>query len=134
MTSLRPYLIRAIYDWILDNGCTPYILVNTLADGVSVPQQYVQPDGSIVLNLRPEAIQNLSLGDDYIEFGARFGGVPRRLCVPIPAVNAIYAMENGRGMVFEPEEDAEPPAPRTPPEPEKKRPSKSSRPVLTLVK
>jgi stringent starvation protein B len=132
MTSLRPYLIRAIYDWILDNGCTPYILVNTLAEGVSVPQQYVQPDGSIVLNLRPEAVQNLSLGDDYIEFSARFGGVPRRLSVAVTAVNAIYAMENGRGMVFEPEEGAEPPPPR--PEPESKRPAKPSRPVLTVVK
>lgn len=133
MTSLRPYLIRAIYDWILHNGFTPYLLVNALAEGVAVPQQYVQPDGSIVLNLRPEAVQNLLLGDDYVEFSARFGGVPRQLTVPVPAVLAIYAMENGRGMVFEPEEGGDAPPPPRAPEPEPQRP-KAKRPTLTVVK
>lgn len=133
MTSLRPYLIRAIYDWVLHNNLTPYLLVNTLADGVMVPQQYVQKDGSIILNLRPEAVQNLLLGDHYVEFTARFGGVPQSVTVPVAAVMAIYAKENGRGMVFEPEEgDSQPPPPREPPKDPKK--PKHKKPVLTLVK
>lgn len=132
MTPLRPYLIRATYDWILHNGCTPYLLVNTLVDGVWVPQQYVQPDGSIVLNLRPEAAQGLLLGDELIEFSARFGGVPQSVTVPVVAVLALYAKENGRGMVFEAEEkDGQPPP--SSPEPETKK-SRSSRPTLTVVK
>jgi len=133
MTSLRPYLIRAVYDWILDNGYTPYLLVNAVAEGVLVPQQYVQPDGSIVLNLRPEAAQHLSLGDEYIEFNARFGGVPQSVTVPVLAAMAIYAKENGRGMVFEPEEGDGTPPPRAP-EPEPEKPQKPKRPVLTVVK
>lgn len=133
MTSLRPYLVRAIFDWILHNGLTPYLLVNALADGVMVPQQYVQKDGSIVLNLSPGAVQGLSLADDYVEFSARFGGVPQSVAIPVTAVMAIYAKENGRGMVFEAEEgDSQPPPPRTPGS-EPKRP-KSKRPVLTVVK
>ncbi|TAN49100.1 MAG: ClpXP protease specificity-enhancing factor [Methylococcaceae bacterium] len=133
MTSLRPYLIRAIYDWILHNNLTPYLLVNALADGVLVPQQYVQKDGSIILNLRPEAVQALLLGDHYVEFTARFGGVPQSVTVPVPAVMAIYAKENGRGMVFEAEEgDSQPPPPHEPPK-DTKRP-KPKKPVLTLVK
>lgn len=131
MTSQRPYLLRAIYDWILHNGFTPYLLVNAFADGVLVPQQYVQKDGSIVLNLSPSAAQSLSLADDYIEFNARFGGVPQSVTVPVEAALAIYAKENGRGMVFEPEEGVDPPKPRTP-EPDK--PGKTKRPTLTVVK
>ncbi len=99
MTSSRPYLIRAIYEWITDNDMTPYLLVNANMTGVNVPQQYVE-NGKIVLNIAAGAVGSLSLGSDYIEFNARFGGVPTELVIPVPAVMAIYARENGQGMMF----------------------------------
>ncbi len=99
MTSSRPYLIRAIYDWVVDNGMTPYLLVNADGEGVSVPQQYVD-NGKIVLNIAPGAVSSLSLGKEFIEFGARFGGVATALMIPVTAVLAIYARENGQGMMF----------------------------------
>jgi len=99
MNSSRPYLIRAIHEWIVDNGLTPYLLVNAELEGVVVPTQYVQ-EGRIVLNLAPRAVAGLALGNDLIEFHARFGGVETPLSVPVPAVMAIYAQENGQGMAF----------------------------------
>lgn len=126
MTPLKPYLIRGIYDWIVDNGLTPYLLVNADYKGAIVPQQFVE-NGQIVLNVRPQAIQGLSLGDDEIVFNARFSGNPMRIFVPTPAVLAIYAKENGRGMVFDAEEPQEDDTPPTPPE-------KPSRPSLRVVK
>lgn len=125
MNSLKPYLIRAVYDWIIDNQFTPYLLVNADADGTVVPRPYVQ-DGRIVLNLRPEAIHGLALGNDHILFNARFGGKSMQVDVPIQAVLALYAQENGRGMVFDQDEVDEPPPspePEAPVEPSKKRPS-----------
>ncbi|MFN3919158.1 MAG: ClpXP protease specificity-enhancing factor [Methylohalobius sp.] len=119
MTSLRPYLIRALYDWIVDNAMTPYILVDAEREGVNVPHQYVQK-GKIVLNLKPEAVANLSLGNETIDFKARFGGVPLQVQVPVNAVLAIYAKETGQGMIFEEETDSTPPSG---PEPKPKRPS-----------
>jgi len=131
MTPLKPYLIRAIYDWIVDNSCTPYLLVNAEAKDVVAPQQYAE-DGRIVLNLRPQAVHGLALGDREIEFSARFGGRPMQVRVPITAVLAIYARENGRGMVFEEgEEDETPPPPE--PSPTEGKPSRA-RPTLTVVK
>ena len=130
MSSLKPYLIRAIYEWIVDNNFTPYLLVNAEAEGTAVPRSFVQ-DGRIVLNLRPEAIKALSLGNDYISFNARFAGKPMQVDVPMRAVLALYAQENGRGMIFDEEEADEdnPPPEPTPPAPEPKK-----RPVLRVVK
>lgn len=102
MTSNRPYLIRAIYDWILDNGCTPHVQVNALAPGVEVPQRYVA-DGRVVLNIAPRAVQNFCIGNDELVFDARFGGVPVNIRIPAGAIMAIYAQENGQGMTFSPE-------------------------------
>ncbi len=99
MTSSRPYLIRALYQWIVDNGVTPYILVDATVKGVDVPAQFIQ-DGKVVLNIAPMAVKNLTLGDDEIIFNARFSGKPTDLFVPIEAVLAIYAKENGQGMMF----------------------------------
>jgi len=99
MTSSRPYLIRALYQWIVDNGVTPYILVDALIDGVDVPEQHIQ-DNKIVLNIAPMAVEGLTLGDDAISFSARFSGKSMNLLVPIEAVLAIYARENGQGMMF----------------------------------
>lgn len=112
MTSTRPYLIRAFYDWIVDNGCTPHVVVNASVVGVEVPDEYVD-NGQIVLNIAVNAVQGLRLGDHEIEFQARFGGRVRRVYAPINAILAIYAKENGRGMVFAEEEGEN--VPPTPP-------------------
>lgn len=131
MTSLRPYLIRSLYEWILDNGLTPYLLVDAQYRDTVVPKQFVQ-DGRIVLNVRPEAIQNLLLGNSQITFNARFGGVSMTVEVPVSAVLAIYAQENGKGMIFD-DEDSQSPPPSFAPggKPENNRPS---RPKLKVVK
>lgn len=104
MTSSRPYLIRAFYEWILDNDFTPYIVVEAEYPDVSVPQQYVE-NGRIVLNIAPGAIRDLLIANEHLEFNARFGGVPFNIYAPIKAIEAIYAKENGRGMVFKAEDD-----------------------------
>lgn len=126
MTPLKPYLIRSIYEWIVDNNLTPHLLVNAEYPGVMLPTDFIE-DGRIVLNVRPEAIQGLVLGNDEIQFNARFGGKAMRINTPTKAILAIYAKENGKGMMFDPEEgDDEPP-----PEPETKAPP---RPQLRVVK
>lgn len=125
MTSSRPYLIRALYDWIVDNGLTPYIVVNARADGVSVPQQYVNKDGQIILNIAPRAVSSLELTNSEVEFSARFGGVPTSIHVPTYAVLGIYARENGQGMMFDPElpPKSPPPSDDTPSSGGERRPS-----------
>ena len=101
--STRPYLIRALHEWCTDNGFTPYVAVRV--DGsVQVPREYVK-DGEIVLNISCDATSSLQLGNDFIEFKARFGGKPREIMVPVARVIAIYARENGQGMAFPPPED-----------------------------
>lgn len=134
MTSSRPYMIRALYEWIVDNGCTPYILVDAQAPGVEVPQQHVNKEGQIVLNINPTAVKDLFIGLEQINFNARFGGIPTDLLIPCPAVLGIYARENGQGMVFEPEPNPEPPKPD--PESGKKSTQKEGpkRPNLKVVK
>ena len=97
-TSTRPYLIRALYEWCTDNGLTPYVAV-LVDDSVQVPREYVK-DGEIVLNISFDATSSLKLGNDFIEFKARFAGTPREILVPIGRVIAIYARENGQGMAF----------------------------------
>jgi stringent starvation protein B len=104
MTANRPYLLRAFYDWIVDNNCTPYLVVDATVQGVKVPLQFVQ-NGQIVLNTAPTAVGNLQLGNDAVTFSARFGGQPFALYIPLNAVLAIYARENGAGTVFTLEED-----------------------------
>ena len=97
-TSTRPYLIRALYEWCTDNGFTPYVAV-AVDDSVQVPREYVK-DGEIVLNVSFDATSSLKLGNEFIEFKARFGGIPREIMVPIERVMAIFAKENGQGMSF----------------------------------
>jgi stringent starvation protein B len=113
MTPLKPYLIRSIYEWIVDNDLTPHLLVNAEHDQAILPTAYIE-DGKIVLNVRPQAIQGLSLGNDEIEFNARFSGKPMHISVPVQAILAIYAKENGKGMVFDPEEEDNEPPPEPP--------------------
>jgi stringent starvation protein B len=104
MTSNQPYLLRAFYEWIVDNDLTPYIVVDATNELVEVPQEFVK-DGQIVLNVSPSACVNFSLDVEGLSFQARFGGQPRRLSMPCEAVMAIYARENGAGTVFATEED-----------------------------
>ncbi|TFY98952.1 ClpXP protease specificity-enhancing factor [Ramlibacter humi] len=97
-TSTRPYLIRALYDWCTDNGLTPYVAVQ-VDDTVQVPREYVK-NGEIVLNISFDATSSLKLGNEFIEFKARFAGTAREIMVPVNRVIAIYARENGQGMAF----------------------------------
>jgi stringent starvation protein B len=97
-TSTRPYLIRALYDWCTDNGLTPYVAV-LVDDSVQVPREYVK-NGEIVLNISFDATSSLKLGNEFIEFKARFAGTAREIMVPVNRVIAIYARENGQGMAF----------------------------------
>jgi len=126
MTSSRPYLIRALYQWIVDNGATPYVLVDALIEGVDVPEQHIQDD-KIVLNIAPMAVEGLTLGDDAISFSARFSGKSMHLLVPTEAVLAIYARENGQGMMFNEEPGSNTPTDKPPggssPDTDKPKPS-----------
>ena len=104
LPSTKPYLLRAIWEWCCDNGFTPYISVQVDAR-TKVPREFIR-DGQIVLNIGPEASNKLEIGNDFIEFQARFGGVARQLSVPVDQVIAIYSRENGAGMAFEIEGEA----------------------------
>ena len=102
LSPRRPYLLRAFYEWLLDNQLTPHVVVDITLPDVQVPMEYSR-DGQIVLNIAPRAVGNLELTNDAVQFSARFGGVPRQVYVPMAAVVAIYARENGAGTMFEPE-------------------------------
>jgi stringent starvation protein B len=136
MTSSRPYLLRAIYEWIVDNGYTPHVVVDATIAGVKVPEQHVK-DGQIVLNIAPGAVAQLEMGNDALACSARFGGVPMALYVPMSALLGIYARENGQGMIFEPEPDSP-----TPPDDggpgdmpsDSGAPKRDKRPSLKVVK
>jgi stringent starvation protein B len=108
MKARRPYLLRAIHEWISDSLCTPHLVVDADVPGVEVPRHYVK-DGKIVLNVSWNATANLRLGNDEVSFSGRFGGASMSVRVPIPAVLAIYARETGQGMIFA-DEDQEPPS------------------------
>jgi len=135
--STKPYLMRAIYDWCVDSGYTPYLTVRV--DALTrVPMEYVK-DGQIVLNVGPIAVERFKMGNDLIEFSARFNGTGRDISIPVGAVSAIYARENGQGLSFEvtPADAADPARPvegggkdETPPEP----PRPSGKPSLRRVK
>lgn len=103
MTPRRPYMLRAFYDWLVDNDLTPHLVVAATLPGVRVPVEFVQ-DGQIILNIAPRAVGNLELGNEAITFNARFSGRPHSVIVPLYAVQAIYARENGAGTMFEPED------------------------------
>lgn len=131
MNSSRPYLIRALYEWILDNESTPYILVNALGEDVQVPQEHVK-DGQIILNISPSAVQSLEIENDALRFKGRFAGIPSQVYVPIEAVLGIYARENGQGMFFE-IDGSEPRPPSPDPTADGERP-KPGKPSLRVVK
>ncbi|MBI1732222.1 MAG: ClpXP protease specificity-enhancing factor [Gammaproteobacteria bacterium] len=124
MTSNRPYLLRALYQWIVDNGMTPHVLVDARDPGAMVPAEHVK-DGKIVLNISPQAVPDLVMGDETVTFRARFSGRPFAVRVPLRSLLAIYARENGKGMAFPPESpDTDSPAPE----------GGDKRPALRVVK
>ena len=135
MNSSRPYLVRALYEWIVDNDCTPHMLVNSDYPKVQVPAGFAS-DGQIVLNVSPTAVRQLHMDNEAVSFEGRFGGVPHTLYVPIPAILGVYARENGQGMVFDLEEplgcDDEVEPDDDGPQPEPPRPT--GRPSLKVVK
>jgi len=126
MTSNRPYLVRAFYEWMVDNGLTPYLLVDVNDSEVVVPWEFAE-DGRITLNIGPSAVRNLELGNEYISFNARFSGKPMDVLFPAESVLGVYAQENGSGMLF-PEEEAT----DTDAEPDKTPPR--GRPSLKVIK
>lgn len=130
--SRRPYLLRAMHEWISDSDQTPHIVVDASLQGVEVPRQYVQ-GGKIILNVSNSATSNLSLGNDVVRFRARFGAVTHDVMVPIAAVLGIYARETGQGMIFS-EADAPPPTPPTETPPSSTPEPKRAKPTLKVVK
>jgi stringent starvation protein B len=132
VVSRRPYLLRAMHEWISDSGHTPHVIVDALRPSVEVPTAYIK-DGKIVLNLSTSATQRLQITNDWIEFDARFAGVVHHVRVAMAAVLGVYARETGEGMVFsEVEKDPTPPGPPT--QPDKSSSSEPRRAKLTLVK
>ena len=145
----KPYLLRALYDWCVDNGYTPHLAVK-VDSRAQVPQEYVK-NGEITLNISPNAVHKLQMGNELVEFSARFGGVARQISVPITGVYALYARETGHGMTFDlespkpglqsvAEAEGAPikppmalPAPKTPPPPPHK-PGGGAKPTLRRIK
>ena len=132
MTSSRPYLVRAMYQWIVDNGMTPHLLVDVTVSGVIVPAEHVQ-NGKIILNIAPMAVGSLEMGNTEITFDARFSGQSMAIYIPVEAVMAVYAKENGQGMMFSEDDGANPSPDDDGPGPEP-GPNKPKRPRLHIVK
>jgi stringent starvation protein B len=132
--SRKPYLLRAMHEWISDSDCTPHLVADAGVTGVDVPRQYVR-DGKIILNVGWNATAGLKMDADQVSFSGRFGGVAMNVRIPIEAVLAIYARETGQGMIFG-DDDGPSPAPpaETPPEPPAKPPGGGSRAKLKVVK
>jgi len=126
MKSRRPYLLRAMHEWISDSNCTPHIVVDAGVAGVEVPRQYVQ-DGKIVLNVSWTATAQLQIGNDELGFSGRFGGASMQVRVPVAAVLAIYARETGQGMIFAEESEAPPPGGPPAPAPQEPTPKPAAR-------
>lgn len=131
MTPSRPYLVRALHEWLVDNECTPYLLVDATLQDVVVPEDYVT-NGQIILNISPSAVKNLLIDEKGLSFSARFGGVPMAVFVPTIAILAIYAKENGQGMAFGGEPGA--PTPDDPNPSSKEAAEHKGKPALKIVK
>jgi stringent starvation protein B len=126
LSRQRPYLLRAMHEWMTDNALTPHIVVDAGFKDLSVPSEHVR-DNKIILNVSYAATRGLRIDNDVVTFEARFNGVPRALSIPVDAVLGIYARENGQGMIFSEESGTEPP-------PESPDPSDGKRPALRVVK
>jgi stringent starvation protein B len=134
-TQQRPYFIRAMHEWMVDNGLTPHVVVDASHDGLTIPREYVE-NGKLVLNLSLTATRNLVIGNEYAELEARFGGVPRQLVIPMGAIIGIYARETGQGMVFTDDASASETSgedsPSSPPDGD--GPGRGKRPSLKVVR
>ena len=106
MLPNKPYLVRAFYEWICDSECTPYVVVDTTVDYVEVPEEFIE-NNQIVLNLTPSAIRDLVMDNRYLSFTAQFSGVIKNIYAPIASIVAVYAKENGRGMIFDANDEEE---------------------------
>jgi stringent starvation protein B len=131
MSSQKPYLVRAIFDWLVDNGHTPHLLVDATIEGVQVPHEFIN-EGKIVLNIDPGAVRNYHADNDWISFSARFSGKAMELFIPIIAIRSIYGKENNQGMFFPDDEVS--PEPTTPAKQATSRKTKTKHPGLKLVK
>jgi len=127
-TSTRPYMIRAFHEWALDNVLTPHLLVDSTHPGVEVPAEAVRND-QVVLNISSGAVRDLEMANEFVRFSARFSGIPRQVVVPVDAILAIYAKENGQGLNFMGLQD-----PQQPPPDRDAKPTEKGRPKLHLVK
>jgi len=141
-SSRRPYLLRAMHEWISDNDMTPYIVVDANQEGVEVPREYVQ-DGKIILNVSYAAANTLELGNEWVMFDARFSGNPFNIAVPCAAILAVYSKETGQGLIFDDEDEQPEPPPfvltdvneaSTKSSDSKKTPPKKGKPSLRVVK
>ena len=133
LSRQRPYLLRAMHEWMTDNALTPHIVVDGAYENLDLPREHVR-DGRIVFNVSYAATRGLVLGNDAVRFEARFNGVPRAMIVPVEAILGIYARENGQGMVFAEEKGTEPPPDGTDPPSGDSGPSSGGRPTLKVVK
>lgn len=138
MTPRRPYLLRALYEWLIDNELTPHLVVDAEFPGTQIPREYVQ-DGQIVLNIAPGAVQSLRMENNQVQFHARFNGQDQRVYLPMGSLLAIYARENGAGTIFEPEqglllEDVANENTHAPSEDSQGKPSGKGKPTLSVVK
>lgn len=138
MLAQRPYLLRGLYDWIVDSECTPHIIVDATLPNVDVPEKFVE-NGKIVLNIAPRSVIDFSLENEALSFSARFAGIPTQVYVPIYAIEGIYARENGAGTIFPEEESYEQykqhnDEPVVPTKASKKDAKGGKRPTLTVVK
>ena len=129
MTSSKPYILRAFYEWIIDNNMTPYIMVDAFVQDVMVPEGF-ETEGKITLNLSPSAVRGFEMNNEAVLFSARFNGVPENIYIPVDAVLAIFAKENGEGMMFTaPDNQA-----GTPSDTKKPAKAKPKKPTLSVVK
>ncbi len=137
MTSNKPYLIRALYEWLADNNATPHIMVNTRHPDVAIPAG-IDKDGQVVLNIAMPAVQGLQILNTHIEFSARFNGVPHDIYIPIQAVMAIYSQEDGEGMMFADDSSSSGAEQDNPPsggsDEQQEKTGKKSKPGLKIVK
>lgn len=131
MLAKRPYLLRAFYNWIVDNKFTPHIIVKATEFAVEVPQKFVE-NGKIILNIAPESVHEFSMDNNAVAFNARFGGQPMQIYVPIYAIEGIYARENGAGIVFDPEPVYD--ALKNEAKTQKIKPKKVKKSTLTVIK
>jgi len=136
MTSSKPYLLRGLYEWLLDNDLTPHLLIDSGVKDVMLPENIALENGQVVLNLMPSAVKDLDISNEYISFSARFSGVAENVYCPMAAIMAIYSKENGQGMVFENEfpDPPEPPSESGSKTPDKSHKESRKKPSLKVVR